>query len=52
MSRIANAAISIPNGVECKITSDSFFAKGPKGQLSIPLPFYAFNQGREFSSLC
>lgn len=39
-SRIARKPIVIPTGVEVKITADSLSAKGPKGNLSIPLHPY------------
>ncbi len=37
MSRIANNPVQIPKGVEVKIGATSVNAKGPKGELAIPL---------------
>lgn len=37
MSRIANNPVQIPKGVEVKIGRSSVDAKGPKGELGIPL---------------
>ena len=38
MSRVGNAPIAIPNGVETKINGQSVEVKGPKGTLSLELP--------------
>lgn len=38
MSRIGNASITVPKGVEVKIDGSQVSVKGPKGQLSIELP--------------
>ena len=38
MSRIGRAVISIPSGVEIKLTESSVFVKGPKGELSASIP--------------
>ena len=37
MSRIGQAVINIPNGVEVKKTDNKFFVKGSKGELSAPI---------------
>jgi len=37
MSRIAKAPIAIPGGVEIKIDGALFSAKGPKGELAMPI---------------
>jgi large subunit ribosomal protein L6 len=37
MSRIAKAPIAVPSGVEVKIESGTFTAKGPKGEMSFAL---------------
>ena len=37
MSRIGQAIISIPNGVEVKKENNKFFVKGSKGELSAPI---------------
>jgi large subunit ribosomal protein L6 len=38
MSRIANAPVSVPSGVEVSIDAGSVVIKGPKGTLKHPLP--------------
>lgn len=38
MSRVGQAPITIPSGVEVKIAGGSVAIKGPKGELSRPLP--------------
>ena len=38
MSRVGNAPIAIPNGVETKIDGRNVEVKGPKGTLSLELP--------------
>ena len=38
MSRIANAPVSVPSGVEVSIDAGSVVIKGPKGMLRHPLP--------------
>jgi large subunit ribosomal protein L6 len=38
MSRIGKAPISVPNGVDVKLSGDSLTVKGPKGELSHTLP--------------
>ena len=38
MSRVGNAPIAIPNGVETKINGQNVEVKGPKGTLSLELP--------------
>ncbi|MGD2062566.1 MAG: 50S ribosomal protein L6 [Nitrospirota bacterium] len=38
MSRIGRAPITIPSGVTATITADAVVAKGPKGELSVPIP--------------
>lgn len=43
-SRIARRPITIPSGVDVKIQGETLLAKGPKGQLSVPLhPFVSIN---------
>ncbi len=37
MSRVANAPITVPSGVEVKIEAGRFSAKGPKGEMGIDL---------------
>ena len=37
MSRIANAPVALPTGVEIRIDDGRFTAKGPKGELSLDL---------------
>jgi large subunit ribosomal protein L6 len=37
MSRVGQAAINIPDGVEVKHSDDSFWVKGSKGELSTPV---------------
>lgn len=37
MSRIANAPVALPSGVEVKIDGSRFSAKGPKGELAMDL---------------
>lgn len=39
-SRIGRKPVSVPKGVEVKVSSEALSAKGPKGQLSIPLHPY------------
>lgn len=36
MSRVAKKPISLPKGVECKISGSSVSVKGPKGELRLP----------------
>ena len=38
MSRIGNSPVLIPQGVTVTVTADTMSAKGPKGQLTRPLP--------------
>ena len=38
MSRVANSPVSVPNGVEVQLGTDSITVKGAKGTLSMPLP--------------
>lgn len=38
MSRIGNTPVVVPSGVTVTVTADTMSAKGPKGQLSRPLP--------------
>ena len=38
MSRVGNAPIAIPNGVEVKINGQVVEVKGPKGSLNFELP--------------
>jgi large subunit ribosomal protein L6 len=38
MSRIGKTAISIPSGVEVKLTESSISVKGPKGEISTSIP--------------
>jgi large subunit ribosomal protein L6 len=38
MSRIGNTPVDIPSSVTVTVTADTMSAKGPKGQLSRPLP--------------
>ena len=38
MSRIANAPVSIPKGVDVTVDGESVVVKGPKGALTQPLP--------------
>jgi len=38
MSRVGNALINLPKGVELKISGEQVFVKGPLGELSSPLP--------------
>ena len=38
MSRVGNAPIAIPNGVETKIDGQHVEVKGPKGTLSVDVP--------------
>jgi large subunit ribosomal protein L6 len=38
MSRIGRTAISIPSGVEVKLTESSISVKGPKGEISTSIP--------------
>ncbi|MBW2724806.1 MAG: 50S ribosomal protein L6 [Deltaproteobacteria bacterium] len=38
MSRIGRATIQIPKGVEVKLAAGSISVKGPKGELSCPIP--------------
>ena len=38
MSRIGNAPITVPSGVTVSITEDQVAVKGPKGELSRPIP--------------
>ena len=37
MSRVGQAIINIPNGVEVKKVDNKFLAKGSKGELSAPI---------------
>ena len=37
MSRVGQAIINIPNGVEVKKVDNKFFVKGSKGELSAPI---------------
>lgn len=38
MSRIGNTPVAIPSSVTVTVTADTMSAKGPKGQLSRPIP--------------
>jgi large subunit ribosomal protein L6 len=38
MSRIGNAPVPVPSGVEVRLTDGSITVKGPKGELSQPIP--------------
>ena len=38
MSRIGNKAIAVPSGVELKLADGTLSVKGPKGELSAPVP--------------
>jgi large subunit ribosomal protein L6 len=38
MSRIGNAPIPVPSGVDLKVAEGQFQVKGPKGQLARPVP--------------
>ena len=38
MSRIGNKAVQVPGGVEIQFTDGTLSVKGPKGQLSAPMP--------------
>lgn len=37
MSRIGNAPVEVPKGVEIKVTGNLVSVKGPKGQLEVPI---------------
>ncbi len=51
MSRVGNASIAVPNGVELKAANGEIVVKGAQGQLSAPLPegiTFEENDGRVF----
>jgi len=39
MSRIGKKLVEVPKGVKVSITSDSILAEGPKGKISLEIPF-------------
>ncbi|MCB1322566.1 MAG: 50S ribosomal protein L6, partial [Leptospiraceae bacterium] len=38
MSRVGNAAITVPGGVEIKVQDKAILVKGPLGEMKSPLP--------------